>query len=256
MAQRQLDHLAQRVDRVAHPAEVVIGDVGAALAVLGGIFGQQLDDRLGVDVDDALGRGRSDDQPQLLQREGRCVEHLPDVVRHVGVDPLVPGGRDGVALGQRPAGEGALQRIGRALQPDIGLGRREDDAGRRLGLRLADLDEVARADAGIGALQAVEPDDVDAFVLAVGADRAGRGRALADDLDHVAFVEPELLHQPARAAGRSRGRCPPGGRLATWTLRDFARSIVSVQAIFCSLPAPLIPDTQRSHSGAVPLRLI
>ena len=44
VAQRQLDHLAQRVDRVAHPAEVVVGDVGAALAVvLGGIFGQQLD---------------------------------------------------------------------------------------------------------------------------------------------------------------------------------------------------------------------
>ena len=34
VAQRQLDHLAQRVDRVAHPAEVVIGDVGAALAIL------------------------------------------------------------------------------------------------------------------------------------------------------------------------------------------------------------------------------
>ena len=38
MAQRQLDHLAQRVDRVAHAAEVVIGDVGAALAVLGSVY--------------------------------------------------------------------------------------------------------------------------------------------------------------------------------------------------------------------------
>ena len=72
MAQRQLDHLAQRVDRVAHPAKVVIGDVGAALAFLCGIFGQQLDRGLGVDVDDALGRGRDDDQPQLLQRERRA----------------------------------------------------------------------------------------------------------------------------------------------------------------------------------------
>ena len=62
MAQRQLDHLAQRVDRVAHSAEIVVGDVGAALAVLGGIFGQQLDRGLGVDVDDALGRRRDDDQ--------------------------------------------------------------------------------------------------------------------------------------------------------------------------------------------------
>ena len=94
---------------------------------------------------------------------------------------------DGIALDQRPAGEGALQRIGRALQPDVGLGRREHDARRRLGLGLAHLDEIARADAGIGALQAVEADDVDPLVLAIGADRARGGRALADDLDHVAF---------------------------------------------------------------------
>ena len=58
MAQRQLDHFAQRVDRVAHPAEVVVGDVGAALAVLCRIFRQQVDDGLAVDVDDALGRRR------------------------------------------------------------------------------------------------------------------------------------------------------------------------------------------------------
>jgi hypothetical protein len=39
MAKRQLDHLAQRVDGGAHAAKVVIGDVGAALAMLLGIFG-------------------------------------------------------------------------------------------------------------------------------------------------------------------------------------------------------------------------
>ena len=43
MAQRKLDHLAQRVDRVAHAAEVVVGDVGAALARPSRIFGKQLD---------------------------------------------------------------------------------------------------------------------------------------------------------------------------------------------------------------------
>ena len=58
MAQRKLDHLAQRVDRVAHSAEIVVGDVGAALAVPGRIFRKQLDRGLGVDVDDALGRRR------------------------------------------------------------------------------------------------------------------------------------------------------------------------------------------------------
>ena len=36
MAQRQLDHLAQRVDRVAHAAQVVIGDVGAPLRFIFG----------------------------------------------------------------------------------------------------------------------------------------------------------------------------------------------------------------------------
>ena len=158
--------------------------------------------------------GAADDhhQPQLLQREGRRVEHLPDMVGHVGVDALVAGGRDGVAFDQRPAGEGALQRIGRALQADVGLGRREDDPRRGLGLGLADLDEIARADPGIGALQAVEADDVDPLVLAIGADGARRGRALADDLDHVAFGEAELVHQ---LVGQSReAAAAVGGRQA------------------------------------------
>ena len=56
VAERQLDHLAQRVDRVAHAAQIVVGDVGAALARLLGEFGKQLDLGVGVDVDDALGQ--------------------------------------------------------------------------------------------------------------------------------------------------------------------------------------------------------
>ena len=214
MAQRKLDHLAQRVDRVAHAAEVVVGDVGAALplAVAAGIFGQQLDGGRVVDVDDALGRRRDDHQPQLLQRERRGVEQLADVVGHVGVDALVAGGRNGVALDHRPPGEGPLQRLGRALQPDVGLRGREDDARRGLRFGLAHLDEIARADAGIGALQAVEADDVDAFVLAIGADGARRGRALADDLDHVAFVEAKLVHQLVGQTGEAAAAV--GGRQA------------------------------------------
>ena len=102
-----------------------------------------------------------------------------------------------------------FKRVGRALQPDVGLGRREHDAGRRLRLRPCGPRQIARADAGIGALQAVEADDVDPFVLAIGADGARGGRALADDLDDVAFVEAELVHQLCRAGGRSRGRCRP-----------------------------------------------
>ena len=159
-----------------------------------------------------LGVGRDDDQPQLLKRERRRVEQLPDVVGHVGIDPLVPGGRDRVALDQRAPGEGTLQRVGRALQPDVRLRGGEHDARRWLGFGLADLDEIARADAGIGALQAVEADDVDTLVFAIGADRAGGGGALADDLDHVAFVEAELVHQAVGQAGEAAAAV--GGRQA------------------------------------------
>ena len=72
-------------------------------------------------------------------------------------------------------------------------------AGREFGL--ADLDEVARADLGIGALQAVETDDLQPLVLGIGADRAGRGGALADQLDHVALGEAHFGHHRARQPG-------------------------------------------------------
>ena len=161
VAQRKLDHLAQRVDRIAHPAQIVISDVGAPFAVLLGIFGKQFDHGLAVDVDDALGDGRDDHQPKLLKRERGCVEHLAHGVGHVRVDPLVAGSSDDVVLGQRPARESALQGFARALQPDVGLGRREHHAGGRLGRRLAHLDVIGRPDPGIGTLEPVEADDVD-----------------------------------------------------------------------------------------------
>ena len=99
---------------------------------------------------------------------------------------------------QWPTGERALQRFGRALEADIGLRRSKDDSGRGFGLALAHFDEISGADAGIGALQTVEPDDVDILILAVGADRTCCSRALADDFDHVAFGQPELVHQLVR----------------------------------------------------------
>ena len=76
MAKRKLDHLAKRVDGVAHAAKIVIGDVGAPLTVFvaGSIFGQQLDGCLLVDVDNAFGGRRNDHQPQFLKREGGGVE--------------------------------------------------------------------------------------------------------------------------------------------------------------------------------------
>ena len=146
MAQRKLDHLAQRVDRVAHAAEIVVGNVGAALSVAFLIFWQQLDLRGRVDVDDALGRRSDHHQPHFLQREGGRVEHLPDFFRHVGINPLVAGGGNDIALHDGPAGEAALQRGRRTLQPDIVLRRCEDNPRRRLRLRLLHLDIIAGAD--------------------------------------------------------------------------------------------------------------
>ena len=190
MAQRQLDHLAQRVDRVAHAAEVVIGDVGAALAVLLlGEFGQQLDlvswrrcgrCPCGV-VETTVSR------TSCSAKAGR-VEQLPDMVGHVGIDPLVAGGGDRIALAEAAGRRSCAS----APRPSPAAGHcsgraRTRPASRAWTVALCDLDEIARADAGIGALQAVEADDVEACVVAIGADGAGGGRALADDLDDVAF---------------------------------------------------------------------
>ena len=72
IAQGQLDHLAKLVDGRADAAEIVIGDVGAALVGGLGIFGAKLDLGIGVDMDDALGRGRDDGEPDLLQGVGRA----------------------------------------------------------------------------------------------------------------------------------------------------------------------------------------
>jgi hypothetical protein len=119
-------------------------DGAAALAFgLFAIFGQQLDDGLIVDVDDAARRRRHHGQAHFLQCEGGCVEHLADMLGHVRVDPLVAGGRDRVPFDQRTSGEGSLQRIGGALESDVLLRRSEDDARGGLRHRLADLDEIA-----------------------------------------------------------------------------------------------------------------
>ena len=61
---------------VPDAAEIVIGDVGAARLLGLGIFGAKLDLGIGVDMDDALGHGRDDDQPDLLQRVGGRGQHL------------------------------------------------------------------------------------------------------------------------------------------------------------------------------------
>ena len=197
IAQRQLDHLAELVDRGGHAADIVIGDIGAPRVARLLIFGAQLHFGILVDMDDALGRGRYHDEADLLQRIGRGVDELRHVRRHV-LHALVAGGRDDIALAQRTVEEGALQCVGRSLQAQILLRRREDDTGRRLRFGAMHLDIVARADAGIGALQTVDANDLQPLVVAIGADRAGGRGFLADDLDDVALGDARRRHEGAR----------------------------------------------------------
>jgi hypothetical protein len=202
IAQRQLDQLAELVDRGAHAAEIVIGDVGAARLLRLGIFGAQLDLAIGVDMDDALGRRGDDDEPDLLQCECGRGQHLAQLRRDVPARHLLLAvGGDDVAGGDRFHPEAALQGMGGAVQAQILLRRGEDDPLGGLGFGLADLDEIARADLGIGALQAVEADDLQPLVLRIGADRPGRRGPLPGQLDDVALAEAQLGHQSARQPG-------------------------------------------------------
>ena len=207
IAQRQFDHLAQLVDRFGHAADIVIGDVGAPGFARFLIFGAQFHFGLGVDMDDALGRGGHDDQADFLQRIGRRGQHLAQLGRHVGGRHLLlPGGRDDIAGGKRPLEENTFQRFGIALQPQVILCGCEHDPLGRAGFDLADLDEVARTHAGIGALKPVEAQHVEPFILLIGAHHP-RGRiALADDLDDVAFAQEQLRHDCERQARKAAPR--------------------------------------------------
>ena len=53
---------------------------------------------------------------------------------------------------------------------------------------------------GVGAQQAVEPDDLERLVLVVGLEGDRRGDALALDLDRIAFGDAERLERGARHA--------------------------------------------------------
>ncbi len=199
IAQRQLDHLAQLLDGVADPADVVVVHHRAAIARLLE-FRAQLDLGVLVDADDALGRGRHHRQANLGERVCRCVEHPAHFGRHV-LDGLLAGGGDHVARDQRFAEEIALQRLGRPLQPHLALCGREHHAGGGARFGAADGNVFARAGLGVAALQPVEPDDFERLVFLVRLDRDRGGGALAGDLDHVAFGDTERLERAARHAG-------------------------------------------------------
>ena len=94
---------------------------------------------------------------------------------------------------------------------------------------LADLDIVARADLGIGALEAVEADDLEPLVLGIGPDRA-RGVVR---LPTISITSPSAMPSDfIRSRERRAKPRPPsaGGRFATCTRVEVTRSKVSVSA--------------------------
>ena len=202
ITQRQFDHLAQLVDGRGHAADIVIGDIGAPGFARFLIFGAQLDLGIFIDMDHTLGAGRHDREADFLQCIGRRVHELRDARRHVG-DALLPGGRHHVALTERTIEEGPLQRLRRTLEPQILLGGCEHHASRRFRFDAPHLDEIARADPGIGPLQPVDTQQVEAFIFRIGRDGARRGRLFADDLDDIALGNAQCRHQRARKMGQA-----------------------------------------------------
>ena len=201
IAQRQFHHLAQLADRVAHAADVVVIDITATGARFLE-FLAQFDFGVLVDVHDPLRRGRNHGQADLGKRKGGHVEHPGHFRRHVA-DLLLPGRGNDVARHQGAAKEVALERLSRPLQAHFLLRRGKDHALRRPAFRLAHLNVIARAGFGIAALQAVKPDHVQPFVLGIGGHDAGRGGALALDLDHIAFRHAKGGQRAARQPGKT-----------------------------------------------------
>ena len=158
IAQRQLDHLAQLLDGIAHAADVVVVDVAAAAARFLELLAQ-FDLGLLVDVNDTLGHGRDHGQTDLRKGKGRRVEHALDLGRHVAHLGLASRGNQ-IAGDQRTLEEVALERLGRALQAHLALRRGKDHPLRRTRFGLGDMDVIARTDFGIGALQAIEADNL------------------------------------------------------------------------------------------------
>ena len=158
IAQRQLDHLAQLVDRRRHAADIVIGDVGAAAFLGLLVIGAQLDLGVLVDMDDALGH-RSTPRPG-----GFPATHRParaGIARRCGGSSSPPTRCCPTVATISPwhSGRPAKLRFSATDDPcsrTFFWAGAQHDAGRRLRIALAHLDEIARADAGIGALQPVD----------------------------------------------------------------------------------------------------
>ena len=228
IAQRQFDHLAQLLDGVFHPPDIVVIDHRAGIA---GRFelGAQLDLGVLVDMDDALGAGGHHAEPDLGERIGRGIEHPAHFGGHV-LDGLLPGRGDEIARDERLAEEIALERLRRTLQAHLALRGREYDTRGRARFGNRDIHMFARAGFRIAALKPVEPDDVDGLVFVIGRHRDRRGRALAGDFHHIAFGDAQRLKGRSRHAGDTLPAflLPCRCHLQPYLRRVFRRCSVSI----------------------------
>ena len=161
-----------------------------------------------------LGTVETTTQADLLQRIGRRVQHLAQLGRHVAARTCCwP-----VVATTSPAVSGSSRSCASAPGPSPAAA--DSSAPGRTRRACAGFDSALRTSTWspepISALARCRPSRrmiSSVLVLGIGADRACRCRALADDLDHVAFGEAELGHQPRAAGGQCRVRCPP----AAWS---------------------------------------
>ena len=208
MLERQLDHLAHLTERFTEAAEVIVGDGRGPLLLELDELGHQLDFRLLRDLHDTARRGRDHAQTNLLQPERRLLEeHAEQVVRHAAglhLAALIDRCRDDVAGYQRSLEQRAAQHLAGADQAEVLLRGSELNATGGLRVGLLNGDMIANADARVAALQAIQPDHIQAFVFRIRWQcECGRG-TLAGDFNDVAFVQTELLHgllAQARRAG-------------------------------------------------------
>ena len=167
VAQRQLDHFAQLLDRFGDAADVVVIHHRAAGS---GLFeiGAQLDLGILVDMNDALGRGADDAQANLGQRIGRRVEHPRNLGRHV-LDRLLAGRGAKVRLASRSAQRAAdaANKVNEFLGSDLTIPYATADLS-QLRAALDDIDLVIAAGAaGIELLPAAELHDATGVKVAI-----------------------------------------------------------------------------------------
>jgi hypothetical protein len=93
---------------------------------------------------------------------------------------------------------------------------------------------IAAANARIDALQTVEANDIQAFILRIGRDGDGRGVALADDLNGLAFLNANFGKSlPAHARNATARIVRPGVRdLKAYTLPILCHCCVPIVRAF------------------------